>query len=270
MPNGNDAYSYVEHQIISAWLARTKKWRLRNLSGASAELRPIADALASLGFAHEPKQYDRLDAAVGQFVLRDIACRLPRLRYWRDCRSQPGDRGTAACTEQRGRLYLAPQHLFTITWPGQKRGLIGPIAYYRAWLPAFERFVVTASEPTDGPHGYCDFALASFANVPDWQTIAGEIIYNDWRVQFGSWWRKHRAEVRATGIVPFEFADALAQRAWLTEHRVFYSSQLTPQAPRAITVRRAPKTKRPIDAKVLSFPNRADPVQVARPIGELV
>src|SRR5271165_5588688 len=229
-------YTHVEHLVISTWLARTQKLRLRSLSDASAQQRPIEDALASLGFALEAKQYDRLDAAVGQILLRDVACRLPRLRYWRDCRSRSGARGTGKSTEEPGRLYFAPQYLFTITWATQKPGLRGPIAYHRVWVPVFDRFVVTASEPTDGPHGYCDFALGSFADVLEWQALAGDIIYNDWLTQFGFWWRKHRAEIWATGIVPFEFADQLAERAWVAEHRVYYSKQLTPQVPRAVVV----------------------------------
>jgi hypothetical protein len=161
-PHFAGLYTHGEHLVISAWLARKMKFRLRSLSDASAEQRPIALVLASLGLAHEPKQYDRLDAAVGQILLRDIACRLPRLRYWRDCRSRFGACRTGTSTEQHGRLYFAPQHLFTITWPSQKAGLRGPIAYFRVWMPGFDCFVVTASEPTDGPHGYPDFALGSF------------------------------------------------------------------------------------------------------------
>jgi hypothetical protein len=268
MPNGNDAYSNVERLVISAWLARKKKLRIRSLSDASAEQRPIADALASLGVAQEPKQYDRMDAAVGQIVLRDIACRLPRLQQPRDCHCQSHGRGRGARSDQRGRLYLAPQHLFTITWPGQKSGLVGPIAYYRVWLPGFDRFVVTVSEPNDGPHGYFDFALGSFADVPDWQTLAGEIIYIDWRTQFASWWRRHRAEVWSTGAVSFEFADQLAERAWITEHRVFYSAQLTPRAPRAAIVTKAPILNGSINAEVLCFHDAVDRARIAKSNGE--
>jgi hypothetical protein len=266
-PRFASLYTDVEILVISTWLARTGKLRLQSLSAASAEQRPLADALAALGLAREAKIYDRLDAAVGQILLRDIACRLPRFRYWRDCR-RSGARGTGKSTEQPGRLFFAPQHLFTITWPSQKAGLRGPIAYYRAWVPVFDCFVVSASEPTDGPHGYCDFALGSFADVLEWQALAGDIIYNDWLTQFGFWWRKHRAEIWATGIVPFEFADQLAERAWVTEHRVYYSKQLTPQAPRAATVTRAPQRKRSINAKVLRFRYTADRVRIAKPSGE--
>jgi hypothetical protein len=221
-------YSNVERLVISAWLTRKQKFRLQNVSDAIAEQRPIADAMESLGLTREAKQYDRLDAAVGQILLRDVVYWLPRLRVWRDRRGRFGARGTGKRAEQRGPLYFAPQHLFAITWPSQEPGVRGPIAYHRAWMPAFERFVVTTSEPTDEPHGYRDFALGSFADVPDWQTLAGEIIYNDWVTQFGYWYCKHRAEAWATGVLPFEFADQLAERAWLTEHRVFYSNQLTP------------------------------------------
>ena len=261
-------YTNVERLVISALLTRKQKFRLRSLSDASAEQRPLADALASLGLAHEAKQYDRLDAAVGQILLRDIACRLPRLPYWRDCRSRSGARGGGVPTEQHGRLHFAPQHLFTITWPSQGPGLKGPIAYHRVWMPVFDGFVVTASEPTDGPHGYCDFALGSFADAPDWQALAGDIIYNDWLTQFGFWGRKHRAEIRATGIVRFEFADRLAERAWVAEHRVYYSKQLTPQAPRAATVARAQRPKSSLNAKVLRFHHTADRVRIAKSGGE--
>jgi len=135
-------------------------------------------------------------------------------------------------------------------------------------MPVFDCFVVTASQPTDGPHGYCDFALGSFAEAPDWQTLAGEIIHNDWLTQFGFWWRKHRAEVSATGIIPFEFADELAERAWVAEHRVYYSKQLTPQVPRAAAVTRAQRPKSSLNAKVLRFHRTPDRVRTAKPRGE--
>jgi hypothetical protein len=249
----NGICTSVERLVISAWLERKKKLRQRSLSDASSEQRPLADALASLGLAQEPKQYDRLDAAVGKILLRDIVSRLPRLNNWRDCRGRSSARGRST-RRNGGSLAFAPQHLFTIVWPSQTPELAGPVAYYRVWVPGFDRFVVTASEPTDGPHGYCDFALGSFVDVPEWQELAGDIIYNDWLTQFGFWWRKHRAEVCATGIVPFEFADQLAERAWITEHRVFYSNQPTPQAPRAATVMRGPRAKMAIKAPVLRFP----------------
>ena len=105
--------------------------------------------------------------------------------------------------------------------------------------------------------------------MPDWQTLAGDIIYSDWQTQFGFWWRKHRAEVSATGIVPFEYADQLAERAWVAEHRVYYSKQPTPQAPRAATVTRAPRPKGSTNAKVLHFSRTADRVRFA-PGGEHV
>jgi hypothetical protein len=245
-------FTHVEDLIISSWLARTRqKFRLRNLSDASPKQRPLADALASLGLAHDPKQYDRLDAAVGQILLRDIVGRLPRLNNWRGCRGRSSARAEKHRSKS-GSLHFAPQHLFTIVWPSQTLALTGPVAYFRVWVPGFNRFVVTASEPTDGPHGYCDFALGSFANVPEWQGLAGQIIHSDWLTQFGFWWCKHRAEVSASGIVSVELADQLAERAWVTEHRVFYSKKLTPQAPRAIRSGLLP-VKRSLSARVLTF-----------------
>jgi hypothetical protein len=198
----------------------------------------------------EAKQYDRLDAAVGQILLGDIAHRLPRLRHWRDCRSRDAGRNR--------RLTFAPQHIFTIKWPSQTPELRGPVAYHRVWIPVFDRFVVTASEPTDTPHGYCDFALGSFADVPEWQALAGKLIYDDWRTQFGFWWRKHRAEVSAAGMVPFEHADQLAQRAWVAEHRVYYSKQLTPPAPRLEVVHRETISSPATSATILAFPHIAE------------
>lgn len=253
-------YTPVEHLVISSWLARTKKLRLRSLSDVSVEQRPLADALASLGLAREPKQYDRLDAAVGQIMLRHIVRRLPRLESGGDCRDRASARARDPSHATCGRLLFAPQHLFTVVWTSQTPDLAGPVAYFRVWVPVFDRFVVTASEPTDGPHGYCDFALGSFASVAEWQGLAGQIIYNDWLTQFAFLCCKHRAEVLASGIVSVEFADQLAERAWVTEHRVFYGKKLTPQAPRAIRSGRLP-VKRSLGARVLTFrQDSKDPV----------
>lgn len=248
-PRVSGAFTLADRLVISSWLARAKKFRLRNLSNAAAELRPLADALASLGLEREAKRYDRLDAGVGQIVLRDIAHRLPRLRNWLDCRSRYAG--------QHRQLNLAPQHLFTITWPSQTPALRGPVAYHRVWMPIFDRFVLTASEPTDAPHGYCDFALGSFAEIPDWPALAGEIIYNDWRTQFGFWSCRHRPEVSATGIIAFDLADAWADQAWTAAHRVYYSKQATPKAPRAAVTQRKPIASPSTSAMILAFPSMA-------------
>jgi hypothetical protein len=57
---------------------------------------------------------------------------------------------------------MPPRHLLTINWADSRPGFSWPVAYYVAWLPYYDRFVVTASADCPDGFGYCDFAIGSF------------------------------------------------------------------------------------------------------------
>jgi hypothetical protein len=234
------AYRKAEHAMLTAWFARTHHGRLTLRSG----------------YAMPPEGhstiYDQTDAGIGRSLLLRIESRLPR---WSSERLH-GDRkfarwGASVLRRQNCDLQFMPQHLFTITWPGQQPGFMGPVAYHLAWLPIFERFIVTASYPTRIAIRFLDVAIGSFTESDDRERSVGNIVYRDWRLQFHAWNARHRAEAYAFGLLGQPFIDRVADLAWTKELTRFGGDQLIPQAPRAASV--APHSRKVVDSRVLSF-----------------
>jgi hypothetical protein len=242
------AYTKAEAAMLTAWFARTNHGRLTLRSGYATP----PDGPSTI--------YDQTDAVIGRSLLLRIESRLPR---WRSERLH-GDRkfarwGAPVLRRQNCDVQFMPHHLFTITWPGQQPGFMGPVAYHLAWLPIFERFIVTASYPTRITIRYLDVAIGSFTESDDRKRSVGNIVYRDWRLQFHAWNVKHRAEAYAFGLLGQSFIDRVANLAWTKDLPRFDSDQLVPQAPRAASI--APHSKKVVDARVLSFQRTSkDPV----------
>ena len=68
---------------------------------------------------------------------------------------------------------LPPRHLLTINWADSGPGYSWPVAYYVAWLPYYDRFVVTASADCPEGFGYCDVAIGSFGIETPLKALSG-------------------------------------------------------------------------------------------------
>ena len=151
-----DLFTPDEHAILADWF-RTKP------PGCAQDILP-QDAAKRLGFTKEPFLYLLNDAVVAYIVLEQVERQLPGWsaitddgefvteRHFRDVSAIP----------HRKVVVLPPRHLLTINWADSGPGYSWPVAYYVAWLPYYDRFVVTASADCPEGFGYCDFAIGSF------------------------------------------------------------------------------------------------------------
>jgi hypothetical protein len=258
-----ESYRTDDRILLTSWFAheKSKRYSLRslpaakNLAHVDPSLVATEAALATTNVpTHPVNGYSRLDAATGNLILQSVQRRLP---HWES--EEHHGHGRFARIDRmyalKGRLLsFIPQHLFTITWPGRKPGLAGPIAYHLVWLPVFDRFVVTASVPTREGNGYCDFALESFRAHDVIEQKVGNIVYRDWRRQFVHWCVKQRAEVYATGIIGYDFANKVAERAWTDPHQSFDRDGPTRQAPRRPPKQFAPLPPKGLNATIVPFP----------------
>ena len=148
-----DLFTPDEHAILADWF-RTKP------PGCAQDILP-QDAAKRLGFTKEPFNYLLNDAVVAYIVLEQVERQLPGWsaitddgefvteRHFRDVSAIP----------HRKVAVLPPGHLLTINWADSGPGYSWPVAYYVAWLPYYDRFVVTASADCPECFGYCDFPL---------------------------------------------------------------------------------------------------------------
>jgi hypothetical protein len=90
------------------------------------------------------------------------------------------------------------------------------VAYYVAWLPYYDRFVVTASADCPEGFGYCDFAIGSFGVGTPVKEGVRKVICDDWhdqRVREQQRW----AYLFDVGLISNEEANAWADDVWPTE-----------------------------------------------------
>jgi len=124
-------------------------------------------------------EYYALENAVARLVLEGIQDRLPQ---WAT-RDKEGDVifGWNILPKTNRKLSFAPQCLFGINWANSGPGFSWPEEYYLAYVPLYDRFVVTASQDSPDVYGYTDIAIGHFAdNISDVISAAGEQIRNNW------------------------------------------------------------------------------------------
>lgn len=170
-------YTFEEITLLEAWF-----------EGRGRMLAPQEMALLDrLGYEVEPGDlYTRLDAWVGSFATRDVQARLPNWalvyadgQVVTSRKIDPDRRSvTVACLSQ---------FLLEINWADSGPGYSWPAEYRLAWLPGFDRHIVSYSADTAEMLGYCDFALGSFSgcvSASERSARARRIIVADWRTQF--------------------------------------------------------------------------------------
>jgi hypothetical protein len=88
------------------------------------------------------------------------------------------------------------------------------VAYYVAWLPYYDRFVVTASADCPDGFGYCDFAIGTFGTETPIKEGARRAICDDWHNQWSAGEQTRWAYLFKTGLISKEDADAWAEEVW--------------------------------------------------------
>jgi len=250
-------YTPGEKTMLSSWLSR--KIHGRRVSRAQFTAPP--DEHSTI--------HEQYDAGIGRSLLLRIESRLPR---WNSVHLH-GDQqfarwGSSILRRQNCTLQFMPEHLFTIVWPSQGPGFMGPVAYYLVWLPIYDCFVVTASYPTRITVRYLDVAVGSFSKSDDHEKSVANIVYRDWRLQFHAWNIKHRAELWVGGAFGQEFVDQVADLAWTKDLKRSDGNSPIPQAPRISGVAKLPPTKRMHDACVLPFRRTGNCAGARNPQGD--
>jgi hypothetical protein len=112
------------------------------------------------------------------------------------------------------KVVIQPCHLLTVNWADSGPGFSWPVAYYVAWLPYYDRFVVTASADCSDGYGYCDFAIGSFGIETPPKEGARKVICGDWRNQKRAGEQQRWAYLFNSGLISQEEADAWAEEVW--------------------------------------------------------
>ena len=91
------------------------------------------------------------------------------------------------------------------------------MAYYVAWLPYYDRFVVTASADCPEGFGYWDFAIGSFGIETPLKGGVRRVICDDWHNLRSAGEQQRWAYLFNTGLISKEEADAWAEEVWPSE-----------------------------------------------------
>jgi hypothetical protein len=88
------------------------------------------------------------------------------------------------------------------------------MSYYVAWLPYYDRFVVTALADCPESLGYCDFAIGSFGIETPLKEGARMVICGDWANRLRNYEQPRWEYLFDAGLISKEEADAWAEQVW--------------------------------------------------------
>ncbi len=203
---GSSPFTEFETTVIEAWL------------GLATTAGPDLDtALRGLGVSKAPSSHslDKADVAIAQLVLRTVRRRLPSSEVTQHTCIRPTDRALIRPWESN--LALLPWHIVTVGWPGNGPARSNAEAYYLAWLPYYDRYVVTASWDTPDYWGYHDAALGDFRRTADPMRDLQCVISDWWNVQACRYRSAKWRYVFQPGLVSSETARAWARAVWPDE-----------------------------------------------------
>lgn len=172
--------------------------------------------------------------AVARLLLSRIQSRLPQWGVTRNGEVVLSRQHRRAKTRQVDPL---PQFLFEINWADSGPGFSWPESYHVAYVPGFERFVVTASFDGTDLWGYTDLAIGWFPEGTDRIEGAKRVVLD--------WWGESRdhdyeawADFLGPGLVSEDVALRWRDEVWAApededldedgEPRITYSSKGVP------------------------------------------
>jgi hypothetical protein len=121
----------------------------------------------------------RVEAAVGQVLVQNVQERLPQWACFSDRRAYFGRKYHKRLKGKS--LEFLPQHLFTINWADSGPGFSWPEAYYLAYIPGRNRYVVIASQDSTDVWGCTDQAIGHYDAGEDKLLGAKRLIAARWR-----------------------------------------------------------------------------------------
>ena len=158
---------------------------------------------------------DALANAVSRLVLSEIQDRLPQWGVGRED-------GTVQLARfysprRRANVDLLPRFLFEINWADSGPGFSWPESYHVAYLPGFDRYVVTASQDSPDVHGYTDEAIGYFSAEEAVEQGVHRVITAWWKEQVASREQHRWAYLFGAGNVDASTAEAWADEVWDAE-----------------------------------------------------
>jgi hypothetical protein len=204
----------VEQAILSDWLGCERPVVARDIileaGGDEGDNRLITLRQTCDGGTNE----FTLANAVARLVLEGIQNRLPS--------SAISYGGSVVLTrdyttKSPRKLDLLPRFLFQINWANSGPGISWPVAYYLAWLPVYDVFVVTESADSPETLGYCDRALGWFGVDTPVTEGAKRVIAGDWLHRYNEWWQEHWEHFLDAGLISSEDVWGWAAEVWEEE-----------------------------------------------------
>jgi hypothetical protein len=212
--NANPFFHPVEQAILCDWLERE-----RPPVASDITLKVEDSEVGSGPITLVPSYYGdtsefTLANAVARLVLDGIQNRLPS--------SAIGYGGSVVLTrdytaKSSRKLDLLPRFLFQINWANSGPGISWPVAYYLAWLPVYDVFVVTESADSPEALGYCDRALGWFGVDTPVTEGAKRVIAGDWQHRYDEWGQEQWEHFLDAGLVSSGEVWSWAAEVWVNE-----------------------------------------------------
>jgi hypothetical protein len=204
----NGLYFPSEHALLCSWFGMPCPDAYRDIDLYSPPER-------AEGIWPERRKYadddHALANAVARVVLGAIQQRLPQVGIF----DKEGDLmlGRGYYPKPDRPVELMPQFLFMINWADSAPGLSWPESYHVAYLPGYDRYVVTASQDSTDIWGYTELAIGSFDGNADVLAGARKVITDWWeeatRGSDDPRWAYVWEEGRVSRVEAESWADAL-------------------------------------------------------------
>lgn len=211
----NDLYYPNEHALLSSWFGLPRP-------DGCQEIDLFDPPEGAEGIWPERSEYSDEDQAlanaVSRIALGSIQNRLPQVGIFN--REGELTLGRNYYPKPSRPVELLPQFLFMINWADTAPGLSWPESYHAAYLPGYDRYVVTASWDSTDMYGYTELAIGWFAGDTDVVTGARNAITGWWQdIANGS--DQHRWEyVWEEGLVSKAEAESWADEVWGDDYDV--------------------------------------------------
>ena len=210
-------YDDIELAILFDWLELV---RPRALAGIDIECEsansehPIGAIRLIDDMYHQFGQW-ALSNAVARLVLSEIQQRLPQ---W-GCAEADGQVALARTyrAPRKAKVEVLPRFLFMINWADSGPGFSWPESYYVAYLPGFDRYVVTASQDSPDAHGYTDEAIGHFPTHEAIEDGVHRVIVDWWQYQANKWDQRRWAYLFDSGVIDGETAGSWTAEVWNPE-----------------------------------------------------
>jgi len=180
----NNLYHPVEHAILAQFF-KTKSLHPVEVDDLEKDVGKERDyiGLERDLWGDLDTDFNALDNAVARLVLEGIQDRLPQ---WgivdKDFNALLARKISG---KKKRKLSMAPQRLLSVNWATSGPGYSWPEDYYLAYVPLYDRYVVTASLDCPDAYGYSDLAIEHFpGGFKNPNSAAGKVIQN--------WWSEHQ------------------------------------------------------------------------------